>query len=265
MNIATQTSTLNAVNYDRSLVIGRTDEITRIVETLLRINKPNVIITGEPGVGKTALVNHLAHLIANRCVPNELCDYTVHGVNTNDLISGPGYRGDFENRIKGLLDSASKNGKVILFIDEIHTAESLGQMANNSTPGLGNTLKPYITSGKLRVIGATTNEEYEKIKDGALLRRFRRIEIGEPTKQACYAIIDMLLKEYNTRKTPIEANVDEVIEVIYNGSLQMKGYNPDKITDICDLIFAKSRIADLQIITMSDVRRFVNEIIQTIV
>ena len=248
-------------NASNTFLIGRNLEISNIIETLLRVEKPNVIITGEPGVGKTALINHLAYLIANDLVPEELKGYSLSEINLNDLLAGDGYRGVFEKKVQDLLVSATNKGKVILFMDEFHVAESLGKMQNGQTPGLGNSLKPYLTRGDIRIIGATTNDEYNEMTDKALLRRFRRIIIGEPNEEACNQIIQKCLERYNTRK--IKVSDSKIVEKIFRTTMQIDGFNPDKITDITDIMFAKTRMNNVELLDAATVDLYLKQIVES--
>lgn len=235
-------------------VIGRDNEMFQIILSLTRIQKGNVLLVGEPGVGKTALVHQLAWLINQQVVPQELWGYTVVEINTNALLAGPGYRGVVEDKFQKLIDDTLTKKKVILFFDEFHTVESLGEMSNGSTPGLGDTLKPYLTRSDFRVIGATTNEAVKEIKDSALLRRFNMINVPEPEKEACLMIIENLIERYNTRKVSITCS--SIAEDFYNLSLSLPGFNPDKCKDIVDLFFAFTKMKDISLIDSTLVEWF---------
>lgn len=253
------TTNLTAVNRDRkSVLIGRDDEIAETIETLLRVEKPNVILTGEAGVGKTALVNHLAYLIANGLVPDELKGYSVTEVNLNDLLAGDGYRGVFEKKVQDLVNQAVQKGQVILFMDEFHVAETLGQMANGQTPGLGNALKPHLTRADVRIIGATTNDEYNQMKDKALLRRLRRIVLSEPNEEACMKIAEVCIAKYNTRSIKFP---DSLAYQFYQASLTFQGVNPDKIVDLADITFAKARIRNMNKLDIKSAKEFISQIV----
>lgn len=234
-------------NENDPQVKGREKEINNLFLTLLRSEKPNALIVGEPGVGKTTIIHQLAYLIANGLCPHELKGYCIIEVNTNALISGDGYRGVIEKKFKDMIDGAINKGKTILFMDEFHTVENLGQMANGSTPGLGNTLKPYLTRGDFRVIGATTYKEAGEIKDKALLRRFTKITIGEPDDNITKDIIKICYKRYIGRAF-IKVNSD-VIDTTYNLSLTLDGLNPDKSKDIVDIVVANAKLTQTTNIT----------------
>lgn len=238
-------------------VYGRDEEIFQMILTLSRSAKPNVLLTGEPGVGKTALVHQLAFLIGQGMVPDVLKGFQIIEVNANGMLAGPGYRGVTEEKFQQLIDTTLQKGKVILFFDEFHVVESLGQMANGQTPGLGNTLKPYLTRGDFRVIGATTNEEFKTIKDGALLRRFEKINVPEPNKEACEKIIGNLLVEYGGKTVTYSKKIlESTIEAIYGLSISIDGCNPDKCKDITDVFTALCKMKGVKEPSVSFVNMF---------
>ncbi|HOX18315.1 MAG TPA: AAA family ATPase, partial [Spirochaetales bacterium] len=163
-------------------VIGRDLEIERTVQVLCRRLKNNPIHVGEAGVGKTAVTEGLAQRIVADLVPPRLRGYTIYSLDMGSLLAGTKFRGDFEERVKRVVDELLKKDKAILFIDEIHTIVGAGAVSGGSMDA-SNLLKPALTSGKLRCIGSTTFEEYQKFfdKDRALSRRFQKIDIVEPT------------------------------------------------------------------------------------
>jgi ATP-dependent Clp protease ATP-binding subunit ClpA len=200
--------------------------------TLLRHEKPNAILIGEPGVGKTSIIHNAAYLIANKLCPSALEGFKILEVNTNNLLAGPGYRGVTEEKFQRMIDSAVSSGKVILFMDEFHTVEHLGEMANGQTPGLGNTLKPYLTRPNFRVVGCTTIADFNKMTDKALLRRFFKIEIQEPNDKAITQIITKCLQIYG-RGIKFKKSI---IADILSYSKTLDGFNPDKAKDITDFV-----------------------------
>lgn len=232
-------------------ILGRDLDIEKVLLTLLRYEKPNVLLVGEPGVGKTALVHQLAYLIANALCTPELRGYEILEVYTNDLLSGEGYRGVTEQRFEDLITEAKKGGKTITYFDEFHTVQNLGRMSNNSTPGLGNALKPHLLDGSMRVIGSTTNEELRQLTDKALLRRFSIINVGEPSEEACKVIINNCLLRYATNAGIKELGIESgAVDKIYDYSLQLQGYNPDKVKDIVDIVVASLRLHSRTNITL---------------
>ena len=173
-------------------VIGREKEIQQVIEVLLRRTKNNPVLVGEAGVGKTAIVEGLAQKIVNKEVPEELFDKRILALDMGALLAGTKYRGEFEERLKNLIDEIKKDGNVILFIDEIHTIVGAG--AAEGATDAGNLLKPALARGELRVIGATTIDEYRKHieKDPALERRFQPVYVEEPDVETTIEILKAL-------------------------------------------------------------------------
>lgn len=178
-------------------VINRSQEINRVIEILARRKKNNPILLGETGVGKTAIAEGLALAIANNEVPTFLEDAQVYSLDMGSMLAGTKYRGDFEKKLKAVLKEVSKKKNAILFIDEIHTVVGAGAVGG-STMDASNILKPMLSSGKLRVIGATTYEEYRNDfgKDKAFSRRFAKVEINEPSIEDCIIILEGLKDKY---------------------------------------------------------------------
>ncbi len=173
-------------------VIGREREIQQVIEVLLRRSKNNPVLVGEAGVGKTAIVEGLAQKIVNKEVPEELFDKRILALDMGALLAGTKYRGEFEERLKNLVDEVKKDGNIILFIDEIHTIVGAG--AAEGATDAGNLLKPALARGELRVIGATTIDEYRKHieKDPALERRFQPVYVEEPDVETTIEILKAL-------------------------------------------------------------------------
>lgn len=173
--------TQKAARGELDPVIGRDEEITRMMQILIRKTKNNPILLGEPGTGKTAVVEALAQLIANSNAPKSLANKRVIALDMSALIAGAKYRGEFEDRLKAVIDEVKKAGNIILFIDEIHTIVGAG--ASEGSMDAANILKPALARGELRAVGATTLKEYRKYfeKDVALQRRFQPVNIDEPS------------------------------------------------------------------------------------
>lgn len=217
----------------------RDKEITNIMEVLLRKNKNNPLLIGHAGVGKTALVKELARRIKVGDVPVELKNKKIISVQVSTLISGTKYRGEFEARVNDLIKECIKNKNIILFIDEIHTIMKTG--SSEGAIDAGNILKPYLCSGDIKIIGATTISEYNEYikKDQALLRRFTPIMVNEPSLKDMEFILNKVKKSYEEYyKLKINKNV--VNYIISNTDKYMPNlYNPDKSIEVLDTVCSK--------------------------
>jgi ATP-dependent Clp protease ATP-binding subunit ClpA len=226
-------------------VIGREAEIDEIVHNLARRNKSNVILVGDPGVGKTAIAEGLAKNIVDKQVPKYLEDYIVYNLDIGSLLAGTKYRGEFEERLKNVIDALIKKGKVILFIDEAHQMRGAGA-SSNSNVDFSNMLKPALAKGQLKVIASTTWEEFASSfeKDRALMRRFYRITVDEPTPAVAKNIlrgVKKLFEEFHNGTiddAAIEAAVD--LSVRY----QMDKKLPDKALDLIDSASAHYKVLE---------------------
>lgn len=216
-------------------LIGREDILERSIQILCRRVKNNPIHVGEPGVGKTAITLGLAKLISEDKVPERLKESTMFSLDLGAVIAGTKYRGDFEERIKRILDLISKQNKPIVYIDEIHNIVGAGAL-NGGALDASNLLKPYLTEGKIRFIGATTFDEYKKFfeKDKALSRRFQRIDIKEPSINEAIEILKGLKGNYEEYHNVIYT--DEAISdaVTLSDKYINDKYLPDKAVDILD-------------------------------
>jgi ATP-dependent Clp protease ATP-binding subunit ClpA len=224
-------------------VIGREAEIERTVQVLSRRLKNNPIHVGDAGVGKTAITEGLAQRIAAGDVPPKLKGYTIWSLDMGALLAGTKFRGDFEERVKKVIDLLLKKEKAILFIDEIHTIVGAGAVTG-STLDASNLLKPALTSGKLRCIGSTTYDEYNKIfeKDRALSRRFQKIDIVEPTIPETVEILKGLRSKYEEYHDVRYS--DETLEIAVKLAAQFitERKLPDKAIDVIDEAGALARI-----------------------
>jgi len=218
-------------------VIGRVDELENIALSLGRRSKSNVILVGDPGVGKTAIAEGLAYNIVKGAVPDFLKEYTVYNLDISAMLAGSKYRGDFEERFKLVLRGLDKKGKTVLFIDEAHMISGAGAGGQQSSNDLANMMKPALSKGNIKVIASTTWEEYRKYfeKDRALMRRFARITIDEPTPEMAVQILKGIKKYYETHH-----NVkikDDAIQAAVKLSVKYQSDKklPDKAIDLIDL------------------------------
>lgn len=215
-------------------MIGRIEEVDRIEEILSRKKKNNPIIVGDAGVGKTAIIEGLAQKIANGDVHESLKDNRLLVLDVNGMIAGTKFRGDLEDRVKKVIDHVSNN-KTILFIDEIHTIVNAGKTSENGTD-IGNTLKPYLSAGKIRCIGATTTEEYRQIfeKNLALSRRFNKVDIEELSPEATLHVLKRIKDSYE-KAHKVSYNEDALSSIVALSArfLHNKKF-PDKAIDILD-------------------------------
>ena len=222
-------------------VIGRDDEIRRVLQILSRRTKNNPVLIGEPGVGKTAVVEGLSQAIVHGDVPETLRDKQLYSLDMGSLVAGSRYRGDFEERLKKVLKEVRTRGDIILFIDEIHTLVSAG--AAEGAVDAASILKPMLARGELQTIGATTLEEYRKIeKDAALERRFQPVQVDQPTIEQAIQILKGLRDRYESFHRVIIT--DEAIEaaVKFSDRYINDRYLPDKAIDLVDEAGARLRI-----------------------
>ena len=216
-------------------VIGRDKEINHVIEVLLRKKKSNPLLIGPAGVGKTAIVEELARRIKNKEVPIPLLNKKIIDLPMGDLVSGTKYRGEFEERLTKIIKEVIKNKNIILFIDEVHTMVNAG--GAEGAINAGDILKPYLARGDLKVIGATTTEEYEKFiaKDKALERRFETILIKEPTLEETKEILKGSYEKHHNIKITNE-NIEDI--VLLASKYLFKKKNPDKTIDLLDSVCA---------------------------
>lgn len=222
-------------------VIGRSKEMERVMQILSRRTKNNPVLIGEPGVGKTAVVEGLSQAIVHGDVPETLRDKQLYSLDMGSLVAGSRYRGDFEERLKKVLKEVRTRGDIILFIDEIHTLVSAG--AAEGAVDAASILKPMLARGELQTIGATTLEEYRKIeKDAALERRFQPVQVDQPTIEQAIQILKGLRDRYESFHRVIIT--DEAIEaaVKFSDRYINDRYLPDKAIDLVDEAGARLRI-----------------------
>ena len=256
---------LKASNNKIDTLIGRDEELNRMAQILCRRTKNNPLLVGDPGVGKTAIVEGLAKRIVNKNVPDPLKNSTIFSLDLGSLLAGTRYRGDFEERLKTIINEIENNENYVLFIDEIHTLVGAGTTTGNSMDA-ANMLKPALQAGKIKCIGSTTFSEYRSNfeKDRALQRRFQKIDVAEPSVEEAYKIMFGLrgkYEEYHKVKysdEAVKASVDLSAKYIGNKRL------PDKSIDILDELGAyenlKVKKDKKEILDESDVEQIVAKI-----
>lgn len=225
-------------------IIGRSDELDSIALSLGRRSKNNVLLVGDPGVGKTAIAEGLAYKIVNKDVPEFLQEYSVYMLDIGSMLAGSKYRGDFEERFKLVLQALTKQGKTIMFIDEAHMMSGAGAGGSGGANDLANMLKPALTKGDLKVVASTTWEEYRKYfeKDRALMRRFQRVTVDEPTPETTKDILQGIKKYYEDyHKTTI---TDSAIEAAVKLSVKYQSDKklPDKAIDLIDVACSRFKL-----------------------
>ncbi|OUQ01620.1 ATP-dependent Clp protease ATP-binding subunit [Lactobacillus gallinarum] len=223
-------------------VIGREKEIKRVIQILSRRTKNNPVLVGEPGVGKTAVAEAIATEIVNKRVPENLLNKRVMALNMGSLVAGTKYRGEFEDRMKKILDEIAKDGKVILFVDEMHTL--IGAGGAEGAIDASNILKPSLARGDIQMIGATTFDEYQKYieKDQALARRFQQVRLNEPTKKDTLAILNGLRPKYEKfhHVTISDASLEDAVDL--SSRYITNRFLPDKAIDLVDEASAAVKI-----------------------
>ena len=229
-------------------VIGRAEELESIALALGRRNKNNVLLVGDPGVGKTAIAEGLAHNIVNKNVPEFLKEYEVYNLDIGALLAGSKYRGDFEERFKLVLKGLMKKGKTIMFIDEAHMMSGAGAGSRDSANDLANMLKPALSKGNLKVVASTTWEEFRKFfeKDRALMRRFQRVTVDEPTPEVSNDILQGIRKYYEDYHTA--TITDEAIKEAIKLSVKYQSDKklPDKAIDLIDVACSRFNLVEAE-------------------
>ncbi len=255
------TTELTSIAKDFDDVIGREKEIERVIQILARRKKNNPVLVGEPGVGKTAVVEGLAKKIALNDVPGVLKGKKIYSLDIGSLIAGTKYRGEFEKRLKAILKELKKEKEPILFIDEIHMIVGAGA-AGDSKMDVANLIKPALARGDIRCIGATTYEEYKNYfeKDKALNRRFQKVDIKEPGVEDTVKILEGLKPKYEEFH-----NVRYSKEALKSAAVLAKKYLrekflPDSAIDLIDEAGAKYKLKGKKLITKSDIESIVASI-----
>lgn len=226
-------------------VIGREKELKRVIQTLCRRTKNNPMLVGEAGVGKTAIAEGLAQMIVDKNVPATLARCTVYSLDMGVLLAGTKYRGDFEKRFKAVLKALSRDTGAIIFIDEMHNLIGAGS-ATGGTMDASNLIKPLLSSGELRCMGATTYEEFRNYiaKDNALLRRFQKIDIEEPSAADTIKILQGLKARYEAYHTIQYSNAAIKRAVELSARYMSDRHLPDKAIDVIDEAGAYQRLQD---------------------
>ncbi len=225
-------------------VIGRDDEIRRVIQVLSRRTKNNPVLIGEPGVGKTAVVEGLAQRIVAGDVPESLRDKRVISLDMSSMVAGAKYRGDFEERLQAVLaEIKDSDGEVITFIDEMHTVVGAGATGEGAMDA-GNMLKPMLARGELRMVGATTLDEFRKHieKDAALERRFQQVLVSEPSVEASVAILRGLKERYEVHHGVRIQDAALVAAAVLSDRYLTGRFLPDKAIDLIDEAASSLRI-----------------------
>ncbi len=223
-----------AIDGELDPVIGRDEQITRMMQILIRKTKNNPILLGEPGTGKTAIAEGLAQRIVNKDVPTSLLNKRVISLDMSALIAGAKYRGEFEDRLKSVIDEVKKAGNIILFIDEIHTI--IGAGASEGSMDAANILKPSLARGELHTIGATTLKEYRKYfeKDAAMQRRFQPVKVDEPTVNEALQILRGIKERLETHHNVTINDSALVAAAKLSNRYITDRFLPDKAIDLID-------------------------------
>jgi ATP-dependent Clp protease ATP-binding subunit ClpA len=237
-------------------IIGRSEELDSIALALGRRSKNNVLLVGDPGVGKTAIAEGLAYKIVNDDVPEFLKDYEVYNLDIGSMLAGSKYRGDFEERLKLVLKGLQKKGKTVMFIDEAHMMQGAGAGGQEKSNDLANMLKPALAKGNLKVVASTTWEEYRKSfeKDRALMRRFQRVTVDEPSNETAKDILRGIKKYYEDYHQTVIT--EQAIEAAVKLSVKYQTDKklPDKAIDLIDVACSRFNLKD------PDVEKLVTEL-----
>ena len=254
--------TEKARNNKLDNVIGRKVELERMIQILNRRSKNNPALIGEPGVGKTAIVNALAIAIANGEVPSKLINKEVYLIDMTSLVAGTQFRGQFESRVKGLIDECKSLGNIILAIDEVHNI--VGGLEHDNSMNAANMLKPALSNGTVQIIGATTLKEYRKYieKDSALERRFQPVMVDEPNSEDCFKILKGIKNYYEDyHKVKIS---DEILKDAVNLADKYihDRFLPDKAIDLIDEACARVNLEDINLAKIEKLQIELNSILE---
>lgn len=258
------TTNLTALAAQNKLdpVVGRNTETERMIQILSRRTKNNPILVGEPGVGKTAIVEGLAQRISNGKIPNNLLGHEILSLDMGALIAGTMYRGQFESRVKRIIAEIKKKSNIILFIDEIHTV--IGAGSTEGSIDAANLLKPMLARGELRLIGSTTFDEYKKHieKDTAFERRLQPIKINEPTEEETIAILNGIKTNYE--KHHKVRYLPQAIEaaVMFSKRYINDRFLPDKAIDLLDEVAASTQVVSTNAIKLAELKKDLRDILK---
>ena len=247
--------TAKAKNNELDIVIGRDNEIRRIIQILNRRSKNNPCLIGEPGVGKTAIAQGLAIRIANQNVPAKLLNKEVYLLDMTAVIAGTQFRGQFESRMKGIIDECKEYGNIILVIDEIHNIIGAGD--GEHSMNAANILKPALSNGEIQLIGTTTLKEYRKYieKDSALERRFQQVLVEEPNIDDSIGILEGI-KKYYEEYHKVKISLDVIRQaVIMSEKYIHDRFLPDKAIDILDEACSRINLENKELFTLEKLNK----------
>lgn len=241
-------------------VIGRDNELDVVVKSLSRFKKGNPMLVGESGVGKSAIAEGLAQLLAEGSdkLPEHLKTFNMYELEVGKLMAGARYRGDLEQRVTDIFSEINDQGNTIVFIDEIHTIKGKKEEALD----IGNLLKTYLTKTNVRVVGATTYKEFKNFieKDPALPRRFQKVEVIEPSVEDCYEILDGVKDSYEKYHN-VKFDTNVVNYIVDKGNHYItKGFMPDKVLDVMDLVGTSVKMQGRDTVTKEDVNKVISDV-----